>query len=200
MNAGELTDKISILSLSSAVNGTSTVFTWAGQKTIWAKAEQLDLPHVSYNRMGKLVRFLVRKTELSPANAIHWNNQFCMLTCVSEIGRQYLEVIASLTEPVTCGVVSYSSSLDQLNRPVLTQSKSMAFPGILAKKAGHETTYEQRKPMAEVTERKLLFAPKQVTLQPGTIVEAGGKRYTVTAMDDLDPYRNEYEILRKGDA
>jgi hypothetical protein len=54
--------------------------------------------------------------------------------------------------------------------------------------------------MAETMERLVLVTPKVIALAPGALIQAGTKQYTVTTAHELDGWKNEYELVKKGDA
>ncbi|MPN59856.1 hypothetical protein SDC9_207578 [bioreactor metagenome] len=54
--------------------------------------------------------------------------------------------------------------------------------------------------MAKTEERFVLAAPKAICLKTGEIAVIGEKFYAVQIPHELDEFRNEYEVSRKGDA
>ncbi len=202
MNAGELDNKISILTLTSEESGTDTVYTWSVSSRVWAKIETPE-GYTTFSRLGKgerTVKFTIRKTPLDLTNAILWGDKHCFITHVAEVGRMFYEITTALVEPKTCTYITYSTALNALNWPVQTESASLTFPGYLAERFSFGESYEQKKPMAETTERLALVTPKVIMLEAGALIQAGTKHYTVTAVHDLDGCKNEYELIKKGDA
>jgi head-tail adaptor len=100
MNAGELDNKISILTLASEVSGTETVYTWSVMSQVWAKAETPE-SYSAFSRIGegeRTAKFTIRKTTLALTNAILWGDKHCFITHIAEVDRMFYEITAALIE------------------------------------------------------------------------------------------------------
>lgn len=197
MNVGEFKDKISILALTQNEN----IYSWEPAASIWAKAEDLKGTNL-FSKVGlgaKSVKFTIRKrSNFDLHKAIQWKDKHCFLTDIIEINRMYFEVTAALVEPKSCIIEqSGQPSLDELNRPIYDSPELLTFPGCLIEKyIGHV----QEAPMASTETRYVLVTPKIISLEPGEIVVISNINYEVLIPHTLDDYKNEYEILAKGDA
>lgn len=196
MNPGELKEKISVLSINSSENA----YTWGTSSSIWAKAEQLSGNNI-FSKVGlgaKSIKFTIRKkSDLTLHNAFAWNGKHCFLTDIKEIDRAYYEVSAALVEPQICYVERMGEpTLNELKRPVYESNYTLSFPGCITEKyLGHS----QESPMTTQEIRYVLVTPKVIILEAGELVTINNITYNVLLAHTLDEYKNEYEIMVKGD-
>jgi hypothetical protein len=196
MNPGERKDKISILTLKQTEN----TYSWDVLSNPWAKAERLSGNNL-FSKVGigaKSVKFTIRENKiLTLHNAFRWQGKHCFLTDIVGVGRMYYEVTAALIEPHICTVERIGEPiLNELNRPVYNESKTISFPGCLTEKyLGHT----QGEPMAITEMRLVVVTPKVIELSVGEIVTINNTPYTVIIPHTLDEYKNEYEIMARSD-
>lgn len=196
MNPGILNERISVLELNQ--NGNS--YDWQETSSLWAKVEQLNEINI-FSKTGlgaKSIKFTIRRhKELTLHNAFAWRGKHCFLTNINDIDRAYYEVTAALVEPVTCTVMREGEpKLNELNRPVYGEPIIITFPGCLTEKyMGHV----QNEPMTTKEIRYVLVTPKPIKLNCGELVTIDNLTYYVLITHELDEYKNEYEIMYKGD-
>ena len=162
-------------------------YAWERARRTWAAAEQ-DVRNNLFSSVGVGVRgvtFTIRKSRtMTLRNAFLWRGRFCFLTSIVDGDPGFQVVRAALCEPADC--------VQDADR----DPAGCRFPGVLTEKyIGHE----QLDPHAEVTGDFVLVTPKEVCLKPGSWVSVSGAYFLVRAPHELDPYKNEYEIRRKGD-
>lgn len=195
-NPGELDKRISVLSI---VHDENT-YTWEESIKLWAKVEQLAGTNL-FSRVGlgaKSIKFTIRKNkDLTLHNAFLWQGKHCFLTDINEIDRVLYEVTAALIEPVTCIVERQGKpTRNELNRPIYSDPVKITFPACLTEKyMGHT----QNEPMAIKEIRYVLVTPKSIELNCGELVTINNLTYNVLIAHTLDEYKNEYEIMYKGD-
>ena len=200
VDAGSLDERLEILALREEPAGT---FSWQVLRRSWAKAELSSKRSVfSARAVGAPgVTFTLRRQDLSPANAIAWRGQHCLLTFLCPLGRTHMTVDAALVEIVLCRAKGAAElTLGELNRPQLTHSGDLTFPAVVAERyvrSGEGEPYD-------TMERSLvLTVPKAVPLLPeGRLVTIDGNAagtYEIRAGHPLDRWVTEYEVLRRED-
>lgn len=197
MNPGEMNEKISVLKL----KGAGDMFLWEQESTLWAKSERLNGNNL-FSRVGigvKSVKFTIRaRRSLSLYDAFRWKGAHCFLTDIVSIDRMYYEVTAALIEPRLCSVKRTGKPvLNELNRPVYIDDVTLIFPACLTEKY---IGFTQGEPMGVKETRYVLVTPKPIELQVGELVTIDETDYTVIIPHILDDFKNEYEIIVKGDA
>ncbi len=196
MNAGELKDKISVLTLKEAESN----YFWEIKASIWAKVEQLKKNNI-FSEAGigaKSIKFTIRKNStFTLHNAFQWQGKHCFLTDITDIEHMYYVVTAAIMEPRICIVERTERPvLNELNRPVYGAPILLTFPGCLIEK---HLDHTQKKPMAYTETRYVLVTPKPIQLAVGELVSINGISYAVVIPHTLDDYKNEYEIIAKED-
>ena len=78
----------------------------------------------------------------------------------------------------------------------MDQRGGIRFPGILTEKY---MKWEQPEPYSVNRLAYVLVTPKPIQLQRGGLVGVSGINYEVQLAHTLDPYKNEYEIVRTED-
>lgn len=196
MRAGELSERVSVLELTNA----GAEWSWTSGADVWAKAEPSSKTNL-FSSVGigaKTVNFTVRKRLLTLHNAMRWRGQHCFLTDVTETpDRRFLEVTAALVPSSTCSVERTTTNYDERNRPVETLTETVSFPAVLTEKNVSTVATE---PMTAVEITYVLVTPTAITLEAGEEVINGGYKYTVTLSHVLDEFKNEYEVVRTGEA
>ena len=197
MNAGELNNRVDILSLIKS----GSAYAWQQSAAVWAKAERTERIAV-FSAVGvgkRSVKLTLRRRLLTLDNAVRWKNQHGFLTDIVETpDSRYLEVTTALIEPISCSVTRETTTVDQTTkRPSRSTTSTLSFPACLTEKYLGRA---QSEPMAVDEVRYVLVTPKVIELKSGEVVTVGGKTYTVVALHTLDMYKNEYEISRTGEA
>ncbi len=183
INAGQLNQLVRIMELTESDTG----WAWTERRKAWARAEQSDRTNI-FSSVGigaRTVIFTIRKQSIDLHCAIVWNGQHCFLTAV-EPTEDKLHLI------VTAAVVTVASCVADADKT----PRGAAFPAALTEKY---IRHEQREPYAMNVICYVLVTPKAVSLTPGSLVDVDGTAYQVLAAHILDPYKNEYEIMRKAD-
>lgn len=180
--AGDLKERVEVLELAAVEGG----WAWESVRRTWAEAELTDRTNL-FSKVGigaRDVRLVLRRQNLTLHNALRWKGQHLFLTSIVENIPGWLDVQAALVEPAAC------------RGNVHRGENGPTFPGVLTEKY---LRHEQDHPMATTTVCYVLVTPKAVEIEPKGLVEAGGTRYVVQVAHTLDGWKNEYEILRKGD-
>jgi len=184
INAGKLNQPIYVLELSESDTGWS----WTVRRKAWAAVEQSETRKVfSANATASRssVVFTIRRQNLSMFDAIDWQGRHHLITSIEPTkDRAHLTVTA-----VPANIASCTAEANKV-------PKGKTFPAALAEKY---VRHEQLEPMAVASICYVLITPKPVILQPGSLVDVDGTPYAVLAAHLLDPYRNEYEVMRKAD-
>ncbi len=176
MDAGKLDRKVELLALAESPG----LLEWVPVSELWAKVEYPGRKNL-FSAVGlgaRSVEFTIRKRPLTLNEALCLNGQHCFLTEITEQSRAYLTVRAALVEPVQC---TY---------------ENLRFPACLTEKY---VQYEQRLPMDVNRIAYVLVTPKAVELTSGHILDISGTPYHILLSHTLDPYKNEYEIMRTVD-
>lgn len=143
---------------------------------------------------------ILRRQPLTLHNALLWGEQHLFLSAILPEGRLHLRVQAALVEPVTCLATRTEDTVGEAGRPTTAETMRMTFPGVLTEKY---TRYEREETHAENETSYVLVVPKVVQLKASdlvTVQEGPAKGvYYVTICHVLDPYKNEYEIVLRGD-
>ena len=199
VQAGDLDQRIQVLELKKSENS----YSWGEVGSVWARGE-LDTRSNLFSSIGigaRGVTFTVRsRRQLSLANAYRWGTQHCFITAILPLADVpgYVQVKAALVDPVSC-VATWTprDAKDSLNRPVEGKPESVTFPGILTEKYRGN---DQEDVYRVLTQQRVLVTPKAIQLRVGTVVQIGADSpYTVRAVLDLDPWKNEYEIEHQED-
>ena len=182
VDAGKLRDVLQVLELKESPEGT-----WTWQKVRKARgAVELSTGRNLFSSVGIGARgaeIILRRQDLTLHQAILWGEQHLFLTAILPEGRLHLRVGAALVEPVEC-----QGGMDE--------GGSVRFPGILTEKY---LKWEQPEPYSVNRMSYVLVTPKPIQLQRGGLVGVSGINYEVQLAHTLDPYKNEYEIVRTED-
>lgn len=183
-DAGELSQKIRVLACVPE-DESRRRWCWREVRKAWADAQFTNGLALFSNSgvAGREVTFIIRRQRVSLRGAILWRERFCLPTSIAELGAGHLTVKAA--------VVPLRQCVSGLEGP---EEERVYFPGVLAEKY---TGHRQLEPMAQNLLRLVLVTPKDITLAPGSLVEVGDPApYEVQAVHELDPDKNEYEIVR----
>lgn len=197
-NAGMLRERVQLLTLSEQPDGC----TW--QKTAAFRAA-VSYPKGSnlFSKVGIGVRSvqlkLRRRDDLTLHHAMLLDGQHLFLTKIDlDADRLYQTVEAAAITPVLCAVSRKEVTTDaRHNRPTLTQTKVYTFPACMTEKY---LKFDSLTPQDVTETTYVLVTPKAVTLRAGEVVTIGEDAFCVQIGHTLDPYKNEYEVMRKEDA
>lgn len=199
IDAGKLRDVLQVLELAESPEGT-----WTWQKVRKARgAVELSTRSNLFSTVGIGARgaeIILRRQPLTLHNALLWGEQHLFLTAILPEGRLHLRVQAALVEPVECLATRTEDTVGEAGRPTTAETMRVTFPGVLTEKY---TRYEREETHAENETSYVLVVPKVVQLKASdlvTVQEGPAKGvYYVTICHVLDPYKNEYEIVWRGD-
>ncbi len=199
VDAGKLRDVLQVLELKENPKGT-----WTWQKVRKARgAVELSTGRNLFSSVGIGARgaeIILRRQPLTLHNALLWGEQHLFLSAILPEGRLHLRVQAALVEPVTCLATRTEDTVGEAGRPTTAETMRITFPGVLTEKY---TRYEREETHAENETSYVLVVPKVVQLKASdlvTVKEGPAKGvYYVTICHVLDPYKNEYEIVWRGD-
>ena len=182
VDAGKLRDVLQVLELKESPEGT-----WTWQKVRKARgAVELSTGRNLFSSVGIGARgaeIILRRQPLTLHNALLWGEQHLFLSAILPEGRLHLRVQAALVEPAEC-----QADMDE--------GGGIRFPGILTEKY---LKWEQPEPYSVNRLAYVLVTPKPIQLQRGGLVGVSGINYEVQLAHTLDPYKNEYEIVRTED-
>lgn len=176
MDAGKLDKPIKILTYSEG--------SWVVTRHSWATVSHKDKTSL-FSQIGigaRWVEFIIRKQDITLHQAISWNGNHCFLTSITEEEKRYLRVTAAIVEITSCTATPYRSNITISFQAVLTE-----------KYMGHS----QSDPQMIVDITYVLVTPKAVSLESGHLVRIGGKAYHLVLCHTTDPWKNEYELIRK---
>ena len=180
VEVGRLNDRVDVLAFRDWHEpDMPAAWEWERVRRTWAGAELMTRPNVySVHGLGAAgVTFTLRRQSLDLDNALRWRGQHCLITAIRPLGRLYLTVEAALVV------------LSQCENPKTGET----FPAVLTEKY---VRHEQLEPMATNEQRRVLVAPKAVTLSPGPLVVVDGVEWPIVTPYELDPHKNEYELER----
>ena len=177
IDAGQLRDPLLVLEMAEVPGGG---WGWKAVRSAWGKVE-LTTSRNLFSSVGIGARgaeIILRRQALTLGNALRWGEQHLFLTAILSEGRLHLRVQAALVETVEC------------------RAGGMVFPGVLTEK---HLKWEQPEPYSINRITYVLVTPKTVELTRGKLVTAAGTNYEVQLAHVLDPWKNEYEIVRTED-
>nr|DAO07679.1 MAG TPA: putative head-tail adaptor [Caudoviricetes sp.] len=198
MDAGKLSETVCVLKLVQ----TDGAWEWTQVKKTWAdidaKTAKSIYSAVGVSAMG--ASLTMRRQGITLHNALLWEGRHLFLTGIRKNGRLYMDVDAAIVKPDTCLATRTETRVGAGGRPVKTETMRIAFPAVLTEKYAR---YVQETTHAESDIGLVLVTPKVIGLKPGDIVTVQGGNapgvYHVTVPHELDDYKNEYEIARRGD-
>lgn len=179
-NASSLRERVQVL----ACRHTEAVgWSWELEGKAWAQVEVSGKRNLfsSVGLGAKSAALVLRDRPLTLHNAILWRGQHLLLTGIEVKKQGWLDVTAAQVEITQCRAEPPTGE---------------AFPGVLTEK---HITHQQLEPMATNAICYVLVTPKAVVLRPGKLVEVAGTVYHILLRHELDPYKNEYEIMRTVD-
>ena len=193
-----LRERVHLLTLSEQPDGC----TW--QKTAAFRAA-VSYPKGSslFSKVGIGVRSvqlkLRRRDDLTLHHAMLLDGQHLFLTKIDlDTDCLYQTVEAAAITPVLCSVSRKQVKTDaRHNRPTLTETKVYTFPACMTEKY---LKFDSLTPQNVTETTYVLVTPKAVTLRTGEVVTIGEDPFCVQIGHTLDPYKNEYEVMRKEDA
>ena len=183
IGAGRLDQPLEVLELRETSAG---VWEWVTIRRAWGQVEQTAKTNL-FSKVGVGARdaaIVLRTQLLTLHNALGWRGQHLFLTAVTHRDRNHLDVAAALVELVEC-----RADADE-------RGDGTRFPGVLTEKYAK---WDQPEPYSVNQLTYVLVTPKGIVLQRGGLVAAAGINYEVQVAHTLDPYKNEYEIVRTED-
>jgi hypothetical protein len=199
MNAGDLNRLVNVLEFREAHKNT---FVWVVQNRLWAKIEHQTVRGIFASKavMARTVKITIRPDRgltLHHALAgVTGEKEHYFLTDINRDTKDIYVLSAVIVEPVQCAVHRTTTTKGANNQPQIQKHAPITFPGYLAEKWLRQT---QEEPMSYSEARFVLVTPKSITIDVGELVEICGKQYAVVIPHMLDPYRNEFEVLGRGD-
>ena len=199
IDAGRLNKAVHVLELRETAPG---AWEWGPIRRTWTMLT-LQTKKNLFSSVGIGARgaeLILLRQPLTLHNALLWGEQHLFLSAILPEGRLHLRVQAALVEPVTCLATRTEDTVGEAGRPTTAETMRMTFPGVLTEKY---TRYEREETHAENETSYVLVVPKVVQLKASdlvTVQEGPAKGvYYVTICHVLDPYKNEYEIVLRGD-
>ena len=199
IGAGQLDQPLRVLELRETG---SDVWEWAPLRTAWAQVEQTAKTNL-FSKVGVGARdaaVVIRRQSLTLHNALRLGEQHLFLTSITDRGRGHLDVDAAVVEPVSCTATRTEDTVGENARPVTGETMRLTFPGVLTEKYAR---YEREETHAENETSYVLVTPKVIQLRSGdmvTVQEGPAKGvYHVAVCHVLDAWKNEYEIVWRGD-
>ena len=199
IDAGRLNQTVQVLELRETAPG---AWEWGPIRRTWTMLT-LQTKKNLFSSVGIGARgaeLILRRQPLTLHNALLWGEQHLFLSAILPEGRLHLRVQAALVEPVTCLATRTEDTVGEAGRPTTAETMRMTFPGVLTEKYAR---YEREETHAENETSYVLVVPKVVQLKASdlvTVQEGPAKGvYYVTICHVLDPYKNEYEIVLRGD-
>ena len=176
IDAGKLDKPAQVMELQETATG---VWEWASIRRAWANITFQAKSNL-FSQVGVGARdaaIVIRRQPLTLHNALR-------------LGEQHLFLTAIRTE----------DTVGENARPVTGETMRLTFPGVLTEKYAR---YEREETHAENETSYVLVTSKPITLKAGdlvTVQEGSAKgRYHVTVCHVLDAWKNEYEIVWRGD-
>lgn len=178
-DAGALLERIKVLRLERSGNAWS----WRTLRESWASAEWAGRRNnFSVHGVGAPgAKFLIRRQDITLADAIEWRGQSIFLSNIQEHGRLHLDVEGAWVDFVGCEYL-YGDGL--------------TFPAVMTEKY---LWHREGEPMDLNTLWHVLVTPKDVVLKPGRQVRVAGVDWPILVAHTLDKWHNEYEIERTVD-
>jgi len=198
MNAGEFGQQVEILEL---VELEPDNYSWQAVKKLWAKTEHqtartIFTINTVMQRSTKFTIWALPELTLHHAIFVSDGNTHYYLADINKDTPGIYVLTALTVVPITCIAERTKTVTGDYNRPEVVKLPPVVFPGVLAEKYIRQT---QEEPMSYTEARHILVTPKVITLDIGELVHIVGKPHEIVVFHGLDPYRNEYEILRRSD-
>ena len=178
IGAGRLNQPLEVLELRETATG---VWEWVTLRRAWAQVEQTAKTNL-FSKVGVGARdaaIVIRRQSLTLHQALRWKGRHLFLTSITHRDRNYLDVAAALVDLVDC-----------------RSEDGVRFPGVITEKYAK---WDQPEPYSINQMTYVLVTPKGIVLQRGGLVAVAGTNYEVQVAHILDPYKNEYEIVRTED-
>lgn len=192
--------KAQILSLSEIKQeGVEKAFEWVLEKSVWIAAEQQAKRNIfsSIGISAESVLFTLHPTELSSHNLLFYKGNYHFISRVNKLSPTQMELETAMVSLSQCRAELVTAKTDPETKLVEEKRTKILFPGILTEKY---QGYEQAEPAVVVEKSFALIVPKRIFLEESDLVYIQEKPYVVHEAQELDAYKNEYVIYRKGDA
>lgn len=199
IDAGKLDKPAQVLELRENGDG---VWTWEPIRRAWANITFQPKSNL-FSQVGVGARdaaVIIRRQPLTLHNALRLGERHLFLTSITDRGRGHLDVDAAVVEPVSCTATRTEDVVGEHGRPVTAETMRLTFPGVLTEKYAR---YEREETHAETETSYVLVTSKPIALKAGdlvTVQEGPAKgTYHVAVSHVLDAWKNEYEIVWRGD-
>ena len=189
VDTGALRERLRLLRLS--YNDHADAWSWENLRGLRAAAEVSERANL-FSKVGigaQGVTFTLRNVpDLTLADAFLWYGpggwEHCFITLIEPADRLFIRVRCARVRTCACRAL------------VEREKPGVWFPGVLTEKyVGHE----QLDPLAINVICYVLVTPKAVELKRGSLVSVDGTPYEVQVGHLLDPWKNEFEIVRTVD-
>lgn len=182
-----MTERISVLRLS-VPQTEKGVYSYTEYRRLSCCAKLTNKSNI-FSKIGigaRDVKFTIRHNGyLQIHDRLLWRNNNCFITSITPLDRLYDEVDCAIAEVKMCKLYSQG------------EAAGPTFPGILTER--YVNYSEPSDPYSVNDECFVLVSPKQIVMPPGALCEVSGVKYHIRTAHLLDPYKNEYEILRQSD-
>lgn len=182
MDAGELRERLGVLSLRATPQGHA----WTEQRRVWGRVE-LTGKSCYFSKVGlgaRAAEVTLRAQHFALDQAIRWGDKHLFPTEITTPERGWLTVRSAVMD-----VGDWTALGDG--------SPDIIFPAAVTEKY---LGYAQERPMAESTVTYVLVTPKVIQLRPSDLVsnsDIAPGTYVVTVCHTIDPWKNEYEIVKR---
>lgn len=181
IDAGSLRDALDVLEFKETAPGT---WGWQCVRKTRGLVELNTTKKNLFSSVGLGARgaeIILRRQPLALYQALSWRDQHLFLTAILPEGRLHWKVQAALVDLAQC---------------CLDDGRGPSFPAVLTEK---HLKWEQPEPYSINRLTYVLVTPKAIELTRGKLVAVNDINYEVQLAHILDPYKNEYEIVRTED-
>ncbi|MEG1492563.1 MAG: hypothetical protein RR394_09965 [Oscillospiraceae bacterium] len=196
MTAGELDTKLSVLQLLKTEN------CWAFNPfhQTFGHVEIKNTRNIfSTTAMSaRTVEVTVRRQAITLRDSLLWGDKQLFISAIDDSKKHLLTITAAEIAPVTVLRKIERYGKNEMNNPIRLAPVEQTFPAWISEKY---VKLEKDKPAANIETVFVLIVPKAVdVLAVGDLIVFGGAAYAVEICHLLDPNKNEYEIVFRGDA
>lgn len=199
IDAGKLDKPLWVLELKETAD---YVWEWVPVRKAWANLTLTTKSNL-FSKVGVGARdavILLRRQSLTLHNALRWKDQHLFVSAILEHGRNHLEVSAALVTMTQCKAKRTADTMGPGNRPQTADVLALSFPAVLTEKYAK---YQREETFDAAETAYVLVTPKAILLEEGDLVTvtegSAAGTYHLTIRHVLDEYKNEYEIVRRGD-
>ncbi len=204
MEADEMVpdNKISVLRLKETNSDTSRNIEFEEIRKVWAEIELLDKQNI-FSKNGVAIAGATLKVhrigDLTLHDALLWKGKHCAITEANQKTPAQAEITVALIEPVECICKKRTfetGKTDGYNRPIMQKGECIKFPAYLIEKY---VGFQKTEVAAQTEVRLIMVTPKQILLETGEAVQVDGKSFYIEVTHAMGTYKNEYEVVCRGD-